>query len=157
MKQEAPRFEEGTLFKEFSEEADAQPYREDEVYVETVEQIETIARELKERFLSELQESQPIFTVNIEGAKTEVTGIIVERRYIIKSLGPHALVLLPDEGMVEVPWDVGDRSEISLWEKRKETTAQNYIKFAPKAAVKIARWKIEGAPSYPDELIGGAY
>ncbi len=158
---EAPKFDKDQLFR-FIE--DAQSYREGIVYVETVEQIEALAFEFKQKLLNELKSLEPTPMCSFKETKIKFSGILVEGWYVKQSVGVLLIVLLPDEGMVEVPWEIvedpwkiDERSEIPLWDKRREISAQDYLRFAPKAALEIDRLKRDGVPSQPEEINGSDF
>lgn len=151
MDKEAPKFEEGSLFKGFFEDAEAQSHREDEVYLEIVDKIRTLAFQSRQTLLSELRALEPTPEIKIDGMETNVPGIIVEVSHSRKNEGAFAILLTP-EGLVEVPWETENSLVIPSWKHRKETSAQNYIAFAPRAALIIASMKKDGASSQPKEL-----
>ncbi len=115
-------------------------------YKKAVESIEQLASILKGNLLRQVQDLDTVPEIGLgdnNGLSGEkVQGVILERSKG-NMMSPDAIILVPNEGIVRVPWAISYRYSAANWEERVEVSAQEYIEYSPPALLSINRLKQE--------------
>lgn len=124
-------------------------YRKSSSYREAVTEIETLAGKLKKNLLEELQslDALPKFLIGDTDygySNNMVEGLLINYHKLANSFPGDLIFLVPNEGLVRVPWDIGDPYIAAAWDKGTEVSAQDYIKYSPTAFLEITRFRYEG-------------
>lgn len=153
-----PKYNDTNILFRFREPDEAQTYREAKLFSVITSEIENLALELKQELLNEFQALKPTPTFRLGDKERRVSdkkvpGIIIREGGILRFDDKATFIALtPEDGIVEIPWQSSYPYAVPIWEKRKEVSAQDYLKFAPEAAIRIVQLKKEGPPKYTPEL-----